>query len=97
MYNIYLLYMIKNLLKYFSRNNLNFNDFYRKNKYFQGKMNKRFLGPGQFYFFYHNIILIIIEMTAIKIFLYYIFTNLKKIKIFLTIQNLKSELVRSIF
>ena len=53
MYNIYLLYMIikKNLFKYFSRNNLNFNDFYRKNKYFQGKMNKKFLGPSQFYFF----------------------------------------------
>ena len=60
-----------NLFKYFSRNNLN--DFYRKNKYFQGKMNKKFLGPSQFYFFYHNIILIIIEMTAIQNFLYYIF------------------------
>ena len=75
MYNIYLLYMIikKNLFKYFSRDNLNFNDFYRKNKYFQGKMNTKFLGPSQFYFFYHNIILIIIEMTAIKCCLYYIF------------------------
>ena len=53
MYNIYLLYMIikKNLFKYFSRNNLNFNDFYRKNKSFQGKTNKIFLGPSQFYFF----------------------------------------------
>ena len=53
MYNIYLLYMIikKNLSKYFSMNNLNFNDFYRKNKYFQGKMNKKFLGPSQFNFF----------------------------------------------
>ena len=52
MYNIYLLYMIikKNLFKYFSRNNLNFNDFYRKNKYFQGKMNKKFLGHSQFFF-----------------------------------------------
>ena len=42
MYNIYLLYktFFLNLFKYFSRNNLNFNDFYRKNKYFQGKMNK---------------------------------------------------------
>ena len=63
----------KNLLKYFSRNNLNFNDFYRTNKYFQGKMNTKYLGPNQFFFFYHNIILIIIEMTAIKFFLYYIF------------------------
>ena len=53
MYNIYLLYMIiqKNLFKYFSRNNLNFNDFYRKNNYFQGKMNKKCLGPSQYYFF----------------------------------------------
>ena len=53
MYNIYLLYMIikKNLFKYFSRNNLNFNDFSRKNKYFQGKMNKKFLVHSQFYFF----------------------------------------------
>ena len=59
----------KNLFKYFSRNNLNFNDFYRKNKYFQGKMNKKCLGPSQFFFFYHNIILIIIEMTAIQFFL----------------------------
>ena len=52
MYNIYLLYMIinKNLFTYLSRNNLNFNDFYRKNKYFQGKMNTKFLGPSQFYF-----------------------------------------------
>ena len=41
----------KKKLKYFSRNNLNFNDFYRKNKYFQGKMNKKFLGPSHFYFF----------------------------------------------
>ena len=41
----------KSLFKYFSRNNLNFNDFYRKNKYFQGKMNKKCLGPSQFYFF----------------------------------------------
>ena len=51
MYNIYLLYMIikKNLFKYISRDNLNFNDFYRKNKYFQGKMNNKFLGPSQFY------------------------------------------------
>ena len=43
----------KNLFKYFSRNDLNFNDFYRKNKYFQGKMNKKFLGPigySQFFF-----------------------------------------------
>ena len=59
--------------KYFSRNYLNLNDFYRKNKYFQGKMNTKFLGPSQFFFFYHNIILIIIEMTAINFFLYYIF------------------------
>ena len=75
MYNIYLLYMIikKNLYKYFSRNNLYFHDFSRKNKYFQGNMNKKLLGPSQFYFFYHNIILIIIEMTAIQFFLYYIF------------------------
>ena len=99
MYNIYLLYMIikKKLFKYFSRNNLNFNDFYRKNKYFQGKMNTKFLGPSTFLFFYHNIILIIIEMTAIKICYIIFFSNLKKIKIFLTIQNLKSEFVRSIF
>ena len=43
MYNIYLLYMIikKNLFNDFSSNNLNFNDFYRKHKYFQGKMNKK--------------------------------------------------------
>ena len=41
----------KNLFKYFSRNNLNFNDFYRKNKYFQGKMNKKILGTSQFFFF----------------------------------------------
>ena len=41
----------KNLFKYFSRNNLNFNDFYRKNKYFQGKMNTKFLSPSQFFFF----------------------------------------------
>ena len=70
MNNIYLLYMIikKNLFKYFSRNNLNLNDFYRKNKYFQGKMNNKFLGPSQFYFCYHNIILIIIKMTAITFF-----------------------------
>ena len=75
MYNIYLLYMIikKNLFKYFSRNNLNFNDFYRKNKYFQGELNNKFLRPSQFYFCYHNIILIIIEMNAINFFLYYIF------------------------
>ena len=48
MYNIYLLYMIikKKLFKYFSMNNLNFNDFYRKNKYFQGKMNKKCLGTS---------------------------------------------------
>ena len=59
----------KNLFKYFSRNNFNFNDFYRKNKYFQGKMNTKFLGPSQFFFFYHNIILIIIEMIAITFFL----------------------------
>ena len=53
MYNIYVLYMIiiQNLFKYFSRNNLNFNDFYRKNKYFQGKMNTKYLGPSKFYFF----------------------------------------------
>ena len=63
----------KKIFKYFSSNNLNFNDFYRKNKYFQGKMNTKLLGPSQFYFFYHNIILIIIEMTAITNFLYYIF------------------------
>ena len=62
----------KNVFKYFCRNNLNFNDFYRKNKYFQGKLNKKCLGPSQFYFFYHNLILIIIEMTAIQFFLYYI-------------------------
>ena len=74
MYNIYLLCDYKkNVFKYFSRNNLNFNDFYIKNKYFQGKMNKIFLRPSQFFFFYHNIILIIIEMNAIKTFLYYIF------------------------
>ena len=41
----------KNLFKYLSRNNLNCNDFYRKNKYFQGKMNTKCLGPSQFYFF----------------------------------------------
>ena len=41
----------KKLFKYLSRNNLNFNDFYRKNKYFQGKMNTKFLGSSQFYFF----------------------------------------------
>ena len=34
----------KNLFKYFPRNNLNFNNLYRKNKYFQGKMNKKCLG-----------------------------------------------------
>ena len=75
MYNIYLLCVIikKKLFKYFSRNNLNVNDFYRKNKYFQRKMNKKFLRASQFYFFYHNIILIIIEMNAIKNLLYYIF------------------------
>ena len=41
----------KNLFKYFSKNNLNFNDFYIKNKYFQGKLNTKFLIPSQFYFF----------------------------------------------
>ena len=48
MYNIYLLYMIikKKKFKYFSRNNFNFNDFHRKNKYFQGKMNTKCLGPN---------------------------------------------------
>ena len=48
MYNIYLLYIIKkkNVFKYFSRNNLNFYDFYRKNKYFQGNMNKKCLRPS---------------------------------------------------
>ena len=52
MYNIYLLCDYKkNVFKYFSRNNLNFNDFYRKNKYFQGKMNKKCLRSSQFYFF----------------------------------------------
>ena len=41
----------KKFFKYLSMNNLNFNDFYRKNKYVQGKMNTKFLGPRQFYFF----------------------------------------------
>ena len=88
MYNIYLLNMIikKKNFKYLSRNNLNFNDFYRKNKYFQGKMNKKFLGPS-----YHW------DDRNTIFFILYFFSNLKKIKIFLTIQNLKSEFVRSIF
>ena len=41
----------KNLFKYFSRNNFNFNDFYIKNKYFQGKMNKKCLDLVNFFFF----------------------------------------------
>ena len=42
----------KKNFKYFSRNNLNFNDFYRTNKYFQGKLNKKCLGSSQFYFIF---------------------------------------------
>ena len=45
-------------------------------------MNNKFLGPSKFYFFFHNIILIIIEMTAIQFFYIIFLSNLKKIKIF---------------
>ena len=60
-------------------------------------MNTKFLGPSQFYFVYHNIILIIIEIPQYNFFYIIFFSNFKNIKIFLTIQNLKSEFVRSIF